>query len=622
MLDVCKSSVLEFILILITWYHSQVAPSTSNFVDSINNLDSGNPLHVQNRDKSNYVIILFKLLDTKNYRIWSGVVKLALQARNKYGFVDGTEIASSAREADALLIGLDDYYQPVRSSLLTIDSLPEAKDAYNVVSREESHRGVLVSSVGIDSKQNATYFVAKTFNNNRRQFNNNNNFTRGSASNVNRGPNLNLNCKYCGKISHTIDRCFEIVGFPQGFKSNPNIGKQIFNANFDVKMNDKSSSSSLSFGFTPEQMQKLLSMINDKPSESIHANMADLLCSTPQQNGIVERNHRYLLNVARSLIPNDDGKDSSFEEGSLPYSDGSDFTQGIEKYVNYSNLNRINLCFATNLNKSVEPTCLSEAMYDPNWIEAMNNEIEALNRNNTWTICNLHVGRKPIGSKWIWKIQYKASGELKDTKLSLCLTALPVVDNWPLYQLDVNNAFLYGDLIKDVYMTLLDGYNDENNSKSKFDYYLYTKHNGNKFVALLVYVDIIVITGNDDDGIKVFKVFLSTKFMIKDLGVLKYFLGIKVVENDLGLCMSQRKYCHELLYEYGLLAAGAVDIPLPENSILRTNDDKYLSDFTTYKKLVSKLIYLTNNRPDSSYVVHYLSQHMLNPLQSHFKMQL
>ncbi|GKD98354.1 hypothetical protein Tco_1382251, partial [Tanacetum coccineum] len=77
------------------------------------------------------------------------------------------------------LMGLDDFYQPVRSSLLTRDPLPEVKNAYNVISREESHRGVPESSGETESKQNATSFVAKTFNNNKKQFNNNgNNFTR------------------------------------------------------------------------------------------------------------------------------------------------------------------------------------------------------------------------------------------------------------------------------------------------------------------------------------------------------------------------------------------------------------------------------------------------------------
>ncbi|GJW38949.1 ribonuclease H-like domain-containing protein [Tanacetum coccineum] len=281
-----------------------VGASGSNAVDSINNLNAGNPLHVQNSDNSNIALIPFKLLGTENYRIWSGAMKLALQARNKYGFVDGTCVKESYATSQVLsaqwdkcdamvltwimnvvsqdvymglvcdaskelglhqqlmklmqfLMGLDDCYQPVRSSLLTRDPLPEVKDAYNVVSREESYRGVHETSGVVEYKQNATSFVAKIFNNNKRQFNNNNNFTRGSTSNMNRGPNPNLKCNHCGKISHTMDRCFEIVGFPQGFKRNHNTGKQAFNANSDVKIRTNSASSSSS-GFTPEQIQKLL----------------------------------------------------------------------------------------------------------------------------------------------------------------------------------------------------------------------------------------------------------------------------------------------------------------------------------------------------------------------------
>ncbi|GJY23571.1 putative ribonuclease H-like domain-containing protein [Tanacetum coccineum] len=270
---------------------------------TVNGLDVGNPLHVQNSDNSNHVIIPFMLLCTENYRTWSGVVKLALQARNKYGFVDGTCLKESYatsdvlsaqwdrcgssvanyyhilnslwREFDALaklpkctcdvkcscdaskelglhqqlmklmqfLMGMDDCYHHFRSSIFTRDPLPGVKDAYNVVSREESHRGVPESSGVTESKQNATSFVAKTFNNNRRQFNDNNNFTRGSTRNVNRGPNPSINCINCGKVGHTIDRCFKIVGFPPSFKRNANAAKQGFSANFESQINDTSTRS-------------------------------------------------------------------------------------------------------------------------------------------------------------------------------------------------------------------------------------------------------------------------------------------------------------------------------------------------------------------------------------------
>lgn len=358
---------------------------------------------------------------------------------------------------------------------------------------------------------------------------------------------------------------------------------------------------------------------------------------------------------------------------------------GIEKYVSYASLSRTNMCFASTLNKSVEPKNYEEAVKNPNWSEAMNNEIEALNRNNTWTECELPVGRHAIGYKWIWKIKYKSTGEIDRYKARLvakgfnqregfdydetfspvvkmltvrCLISIDVCKNWPLYQLDVNNAFLYGDLDEDVYTQLPKGFNGGDDTKvcklnkslyglkqaprqwnakltnalvehgfeqSKLDYSLYVKQKGSVFVALLVYVDDIVITGNDEEEINNFKKFLSSKFMIKDLGELKYFLGIEVLKNDYGVCMTQRKYCLELLYEYGLLAAKPADTPLPENSVLscvETSKDKVLSNINNYQKLVGKLIYLTNTRPDISYVVHCLSQHMHKPLQSHLKAAL
>ncbi|GKC12537.1 ribonuclease H-like domain-containing protein, partial [Tanacetum coccineum] len=93
-------------------------------------------------------------------------------------------------------------------------------------------------------------------------------------------------------------------------------------------------------------------------------------------------------------------------------------------------------------------------------VEAINDEVDALYRNHTWTIVELPKGRKAIGCKWIFKIKYKVSGEIKR-----CLIVVAITNSWPLYQLDVNNAFLYGDLIEDVYMTLPLGFGDnsENN---------------------------------------------------------------------------------------------------------------------------------------------------------------
>ncbi|GJX69194.1 putative RNA-directed DNA polymerase [Tanacetum coccineum] len=145
------------------------------------------------------------------------------------------------------------------------------------------------------------------------------------------------------------------------------------------------------------------------------------------------------------------------------------------------------MCFASNLNKSSKPKSLKEAILDKNWIEAMNNEIEALFRNKTWVVVDLPPNMKTIGCKWLWKIKYKSTGEIERYKARLvakgfsqrdginfeetfspvvkmvivrCVISLVVHNNWPLFQLDVNNAFLYGDLHEDVYMDLPPGYYD------------------------------------------------------------------------------------------------------------------------------------------------------------------
>ncbi|GJW68759.1 ribonuclease H-like domain-containing protein [Tanacetum coccineum] len=354
-----------------------IGDASGSNVDSINNLDAGNPLHVQNSDNSSSVLIPFKLQGTENYRIWNGAMKLALQARNKFGFVDGTCLksayatsnvlsaqwdrcnamkelqetydkvdgivfASANDEADVVPKGLDDYYQPVRSALLTRDPLPDVKDAYNTVSREESHRGIPESSGTSDAKLNATSFVAKTFNNNRRNFNTNNN-TRGPFpnNNNNRGPNPNLNCKNYGKIGHTIDRCYEIVGFPANFKrASNNNGKQSFNANVDVKCDKQNlGGPSSPSGFTPEQIKKLLNLINDNGAGNFHANMAGRYSFF---NGIVWFN----MNFSKFFCTNNKLNVKTISLGWI-------IDSGANQHLTVSTIGMINVVDVTSLNITV-----------------------------------------------------------------------------------------------------------------------------------------------------------------------------------------------------------------------------------------------------------------------------
>ncbi|GKB73301.1 ribonuclease H-like domain-containing protein, partial [Tanacetum coccineum] len=143
---------------------------------------------------------------------------------------------------------------------------------------------------------------------------------------------------------------------------------------------------------------------------------------------------------------------------------------------------------------------------------------------------------------------------------------------------------------------------------------------GHSFVALLVYVDDIVVTGNDISEINKFKDLLSSTFNIRDLGKLMFFLGIEVIETDKELVLTQRKYCIELLHEFGLSACKPIFVPMPPNFVLpfkHTDEDPFLENITGYQQLIGKLIYLTHTRADIAYSVYCLAQHKHSPLKSH-----
>ncbi|GKC85089.1 ribonuclease H-like domain-containing protein [Tanacetum coccineum] len=238
-------------------------------------------------DNSSLAIVYVKLVGAENYKMWASAMKFALKRKNKMGFIDGrTTCTCDAKSGSAkytqlirlmqFLMGLNDVYQPIRSTILAKDHLPNVKDTFYVVSREESHRGLHPGSSGANKTQPAA-FVVKT-NNNTNNFNGRVN--TNNNKNVNRGPNPNLTCTNFWLISHIVDRCYELIGYPAGFKRNPNLPKQSrnnnkrFNANSEVSQSVPITFGFLSSSFTNEQMMKLLSLINEKPSPS--ANNSDM----------------------------------------------------------------------------------------------------------------------------------------------------------------------------------------------------------------------------------------------------------------------------------------------------------------------------------------------------------
>ena len=94
---------------------------------------------------------------------------------------------------------------------------------------------------------------------------------------------------------------------------------------------------------------------------------------------------------------------------------------------------------------------------------------------------------------------------------------------------------------------------------------MFTRIQRGSIIILLVYVDDILIASNDVDAVNVFKQFLDNKFILKDLGTLKYFLGLEVARTTKGLSLCQRKFTLELLSDTGLLACKPSNVPMDQS---------------------------------------------------------
>ncbi|CAN0874904.1 Retrovirus-related Pol polyprotein from transposon RE1, partial [Linum grandiflorum] len=153
------------------------------------------------------------------------------------------------------------------------------------------------------------------------------------------------------------------------------------------------------------------------------------------------------------------------------------------------------------------------------------------------------------------------------------------------------------------------------------DHTLFVKHGiSGKMAVLIVYVDDIIITGNDEEGINLLKDALAAEFDLKDLGPLKYFLGIEVARSSKGIVLSQRKYILDLLTETGMLGCKPIDTPMEPNKKLSFEGTMPTVDVGNYQRLVGKLIYLAHTRPDIAFSVGIVSQHMHHPTTEHLDM--
>ncbi|CAL9022228.1 unnamed protein product [Prunus brigantina] len=203
-----------------------------------------------------------------------------------------------------------------------------------------------------------------------------------------------------------------------------------------------------------------------------------------------------------------------------------------------------------------EPCSYKVASYSAEWRKAMQEEIDALQSQGTWSLEPNPGNKNIVGSKWLYKIKKNSDGSIAR-------------------QLDVKNAFLHGELEEEVFMRQPQGYEDP---------------------AHLEYV----------------------LFEMKDMGRLAYFLGLQIAYPvSGGLFVSQTKYAKDLLHKAGMHSCRACSTPCkPHNQIL-TDIGEPLSDPTMFRSVVGALQYLTFTRPDLAYAVNTVCQYMNSPTDVH-----
>ena len=335
-----------------------------------------------------------------------------------------------------------------------------------------------------------------------------------------------------------------------------------------------------------------------------------------------------------------------------------------------------------------EPKTYEEALkcsFREKWKEAIQSELDSLNENETWSIAKLPKDKKTIKTKWLFKIKmdsknnperFKARlvakgydqeegidyGEtfapvVKQQSLRLLL-AISVNENLKMHHIDISTAFLYGEIDEEVYIEPPEGIKDtlEENVVLKLNKALYGLKQAsrswnktlvnflnelgfrqlksdtcifyNETLIIAIYVDDIIILSKDIVMIEEFKRQISLKFKTKDLGKLRYVLGISIEQiNEEILLINQKNYITNIIEKFrNLEESREVNIPIQPNHNL-TNDLitenetlRHFVDPTRYRQVIGSLIYLmTNTRPDICYAVSVLSRFMQQPRELHWR---
>lgn len=327
-----------------------------------------------------------------------------------------------------------------------------------------------------------------------------------------------------------------------------------------------------------------------------------------------------------------------------------------------------------------DPVHFEEAVKEEKWIKAMDEEINAIERNETWELTDLPDSKDCIGVKWVYKTKRNVEGNVDKYKARLVVkgykqkygidyeetfapvarmetvrVVLAIAAQYKLkvHQMDVKSAFLNGVLNEEVYVEQPSGYETKGKESkvyrlkkalyglkqaprawySRIDSYfinknfckcdgeptLYIKENKGMILIVVLYVDDLLFLGSNEEIVNNFKKEMKEEFEMTDLGLLRYFLGIEVQQLEHGIFISQSKYATNILKRFQMETCKSTPTPVAMGIKLRKEDWTKSVNPTLYKSIAGSLMYLTATRPDIVYAVSLISRFMENPKSTHLQ---
>ncbi|KAE8697637.1 putative tRNA ligase [Hibiscus syriacus] len=267
-----------------------------------------------------------------------------------------------------------------------------------------------------------------------------------------------------------------------------------------------------------------------------------------------------------------------------------------------------------------EPSTYQETINNSDaslWMMAMQEEIEALHKNNAWDLVPLPQGRKPIGNKWVFKIKRNDDDQVERYRARL---------------LDVKIAFLHGNLEEEIYMLQPEGFEEEEKKnlvcRLNADPCAYFKRSGdNDFVILLLYVDDMLVAGPNKDNIEELKAQLAREFEMKDLGSANKILGMQIHRDrsNRKIWLSQKNYLKKILSRFNMQDCKPISTPLPINfklssSMSPSSEEERMEMYRvpSASAVGSLMFAMICTRPDIAQAVGVVSRYMANPGKEHW----